>query len=311
MDCMDWIEGFTQDCQARGMTRHAIETYRSQVKAFLEANDKPTEVNLDELRSFLTGLRDKNLSDSSLKGYFAAISAFYDYLVFERLLQSNPVLPFRKRYLARLKVHGEIRQLISIQDLQLLISSAAEIREKAILMVLAKTGMRRGEFMNLKPEDLDFDNDIIHIPEAAKRSNRIAFMDDELKIILLQYLSWRSRRAKTPYLWISKHGGRIHKDYPGQVLAELGAALRLHNPEGPLNQRLSPHCLRHFFTTWLYRAGMDPEYLKWLRGDSLSSEAWEIYNHIDIEEVRIEYLRRIPKLISFDRKITAFLSKIE
>ncbi len=54
---MDWIEGFTQDCQARGMTRHAIETYRSQVKAFLEAYDKPTEVDLDQLRLFLMDLR--------------------------------------------------------------------------------------------------------------------------------------------------------------------------------------------------------------------------------------------------------------
>ncbi len=246
-----------------------------------------------------------------MRGYFSALSAFYDYLVFENKLPNNPILPFRKRYLARVKVHGETRQLISIQNMQLLISAAAGIKEKAILMVLAKTGMRRGEFMNLKPEDIDFNNDIIHIPYAAKRTNRIAFMDDELKIILLQYLSWRSGRAKSPWLWISKHGGRIHKDYPGKVLAELGAALGLHNPEGPLNQRLTPHCMRHFFTTWLYRAGMDSEYLKWLRGDSLSSEAWEIYNHIDIEEVRIEYLRRIPKLISFDRKITAFLSKIE
>lgn len=47
----------------------------------------------------------------------------------------------------------------------------------------------------------------------------------------------------------------------------------------------------------LYRAGMDPQYIKWLRGDSLQKEAWQVHNHIDIESVRMEYERCIPKLL--------------
>ena len=94
-----------------------------------------------------------------------------------------------------------------------------------------------------------------------------------------------------------KRGGRIHKDHAGSVIGTLAQPIGLHNPSGALCERLTPHCFRHFFTTHLYRAGMDPQYIKWLRGDSLRKEAWQVYNHIDPEMVRGEYERSIPKLL--------------
>lgn len=292
---MDLIKGFTSDCHARGLTKHTVETYKSCCNHFLQRYHDPAAVGLDELREYLASLRIRDLQGSTLKGYFAAISSLYDYLVFEGLHDSNPIPGFNKRYLCRLK-HGDERQLISITDMQLLISAAGSILDMALIMALAKTGMRRKELLSLQVGDLDFKNSIIRIPKTAKRTNCIVFMDDELKDILQEYLSWRHKFASSPWVWITKHGGRIHKDYPNRVFADLGASLGLHQKEGPISGRLTCHCMRHFFTTSLFRAGMKPTYIKWLRGDSIK-ESWEIYNHIDPEDVRKEYLERIPKLI--------------
>ena len=307
---MNYLKGFVADCQARGLTAHTIETYRSNVIYFLRAHNEPGTVSLEDLRAFLGELRGRGLQGSTLKGYFAAISAMYEYLNFEGLHAGNPILSFRKRYLSRMKLqsNGEnSRQLISVQDLQLLLQAARDIREITLILFFAKTGMRRGEVLGLKIDDIDLRRRIIHIPAKAKRSNRLAYIDDELAASLEQYISWRQKKARSSWLWITRAGGRIHKDYPGEVLADLGGALELHDPRGPLCNRLTPHCLRHFFTTHLFRAGMDPQYIKFLRGDSLSSEAWQLYNHIDLEEVRDQYVRLIPKLISFDQKITKYL----
>jgi len=257
-------------------------------------------VDLHDLRSFLGDLRTRGIQPSTLKGYFAALSALYDYLVFEGLHNTNPIPSFRKRYLSRLKDQygGEnSRQLISVQDMQLLVSAAGSIHDQALMMTLAKTGMRRGELHGLRLEDIDIKRSIIRIPAKAKRSNRLAFMDIELQEVLAQYLSWRKSRARTDWFWITKHGGRIHKDYPGRILGKLGAQLGLHDPAGPLCSKLTPHCCRHWFTTHLHRAGMNPEYIKWLRGDSLRSEAWQIYNHIDPDDVLDEYLLCMPRLL--------------
>jgi integrase/recombinase XerD len=122
-------------------------------------------------------------------------------------------------------------------------------------------------------------------------------MDDELENALKEFLIWRQQRTKTDFLWISKKGGRIHKEVPGMILADLGRKLHLHQDNGPLGRKLTPHCFRHWFTTHLFRAGMNPQYIKFLRGDSMRSEAWQIYNRIDLELVRGEYLRYIPKIM--------------
>lgn len=293
---LSYLERFVLDCKAKGMTQHSIETYQSNVSEFLSYNPDPRIVSIDQLRSYLEKLRYRKLSHSTLKGYMSAVSSLYDFLVFEKEILVNPVIPFRKRYLDHIKCHPETRQLISIKEMQDLYKAARNIQEKALIMVMAKTGIRRGELHDLRESDIDFDRMTIHIPQKAKRSSNIAIIDEELENTLKDLLLWRQRRAKTDWLWISTKGGRIHKDAPGMILAEIGRKLHLHQDKGPLSRKLTPHCFRHWFTTHLFRAGMDPQYIKFLRGDSLRKESWQIYNRIDIELVRTEYLRCIPQI---------------
>ncbi len=291
-----YLERFILDCRAKGMTKHSIETYQSNISEFLILNPTPEAVTIDNLRHYLDTLRRRQLSHSTLKGYMSAVSSFYDFLVFEKEIQVNPVLPFRKRYLDRIKYNPEARQIISIGEMQTLYKAARHILARAMILVLAKTGIRRGELHDLKVSDIDFQRHIIHIPKKAKRSNNIAFMDDELESTLQEYLIWRQERAKTDWLWISKKGGRIHKDGPGMILADIGRKLHIHQDNGPLCKKLTAHCFRHWFTTHLFRAGMNPQYIKFLRGDSLREESWQMYNRIDIEIVRVEYLRCVPQI---------------
>ena len=171
----------------------------------------------------------------------------------------------------------------------------------AILMMLAKTGIRRGELLDLKIDNIDLKHGIIRLPPKAKRSQRIVFIDQELFNVLNCYIQWRAQRALTPWLWINKNSGKkMDRDYPGELISSLAVPLGLHQPHGPLCYRLTPHCFRHYFTSHLFRAGMDPQYIMWLRGDSMGRQSWQIYNHIDPESVRAEYLRLVPKLISDD-----------
>ena len=283
----------------RGFTNHTVESYRCNVKDFLELIGDPTKINQICLRNHLSILVARNYRGSTLKSYYAALNAFYEFLIFEGLSDVNLIPAFRKRYLTRLikQRKGQTRQIISVEDMRELIRSTDEIRIIAVLTMFAKTGIRRGEFLDLKPADIDLEKNIINLPNKAKRSRQIIFIDSELHQILDMYLVWRRRNSHTRWLWITERGGRMLKDYPGYVMAAIAQPIGLHNPDGPLSERLTPHCFRHFFTTHLYRAGMDPQYIKWLRGDSLQNEAWQVYNHIDPEMVREAYERCIPKLL--------------
>ena len=273
-----YLDKFLVDCETKGMTRHSIETYQSNVLEFFTYYPRPHEVTTDHLRFYLNKLRARNLAISTLKGYMSAVSSFFDFLVFENEIQLNPIPAFRKRYLDHIKYNPSARQLISIREMQELYCAAPHILKKVIIMILAKTGIRRGELHDLKESDLDFYRKTIHIPEKKKRSNYISFMDDEFEHTLKEYLVWGNRKAKTEYLLISNKGGRIHKDRYGMILAELGRELHLHRNDRALEAKLTPHCFRHWFTTNLFRSGMNSQYIKFLRGDSLRDEAWQIYN---------------------------------
>lgn len=298
-DGKELIDLFVSDLELRQLTAHTISGYKANVRTFLEIYPDPVGIGRYELQAFLRILQDNNLKGSTIKSYFIALNAFYEWMIYERICESNPIPGFRKRYLSR-KIRKDTRQIIDCEAATKIIRMAGHIQDKAILLMLAKTGMRRGELLDMQITDLDFEKHLIKCPPKPKRSNCTMFMDDELSFIMDFYLRWWDIHAPDdcPWLWINEAGHRIHKDHIGRVLAKLGEALGIHDPlSTDLDRRLTPHCFRHFFVTQLFRAGMDPEYIRWLRGDSMDVSSWQIYNHIDIEAVRKEYEKNVPKLL--------------
>ena len=297
---MYYVEEFIKDCQIRGLTKQTISTYKCNISDFLAAtHGNPAEITQRDLRDHLMILQQRRYKPSTYNSYYAALNTFYDFLMYEKVVIENPIPAFRKRYLSHIMKtsQGETRQNISVPDMRQLIKQTDEIEIKIIPVAFAKTGLRRGEFLDIIEKDTNLDKEQIFIRNKPKRCRNIVYMDDELHALIDEYLSWRSPRSNSKWLWTSQRGGRIHKDHAGKVIGGLAEPLGLHNPSGPLNERLIPHCFRHFLTTELFKEGMDPQYIKWIRGDSLKKEAWQIYNHIDPDMVRAEYERCIPKLL--------------
>jgi integrase/recombinase XerD len=126
----------------------------------------------------------------------------------------------------------------------------------------------------------------------------MVFFDAETAFILRRWLKVREGRNKKgiPALFLNAMGDRLDR---GGVLLLVGEAARrvgLHHPESErMEDRFSPHCCRHWFTTHLRRAGMRREFIQELRGDS-RREAIDIYDHIDLKELKEAYLACIPQL---------------
>jgi len=304
MDMDRLIQDFVKDCQLRGMSPRSIPHYGyipRVFKNYLEGQGVDFQtVDKDHLRGFIEYLRiEKGVAGKTVENYFAVLSTFYDYLTFEGLVSSNPVLPIRRRYLRRYKDNSmQERQLISVEAMGQLINSEMDIRNKAIIALLAKTGIRRGELISLDVEDVDLVEMRIKLKPTAKRSNRMVFFDAETAFILRRWLKVREGRNKKgiPALFLNAMGDRLDR---GGVLLLVGEAARragLHNPESKrLEDHFSPHACRHWYCTHLFRAGMRREYIKELRGDS-RKEAFDLYNHIDLKELKEAYLACIPQL---------------
>jgi len=299
------LKSFAEDCRLRGMTDESIRRYKSSLRIFLKFLEQK-EISLDSvdmevLRDFLRYLRfERKTKEKTLENYFSALSAFYDYLAFEGLASSNIILPFRKRYLRRYKdgFDDPERRLLSVEEMGQLVNSIMDPRDKAMAVLLAKTGIRRGELLRLDVDDINWEDYSITLKPTPKRSNRVVFFDDECAIVLKRWLRVREKlNPKTNALFISYNTlDRLSRNGVWNAIVKYAKRLGFHNPKSPrLEDHFGPHCFRHWFTTWLLRNGMPREYVKELRGDK-RREAIDIYHHIDKQELRRTYLACIPKL---------------
>jgi len=299
------IMKFCDDCELRSMSDESIRSYKSSLTIFSEhlANKgiNLEDIDMQALEGFLRYLKyDRGVKHKTVESYFTALSSFYDYLVFKELTNVNPVLPFMKRYLKRYKEDYDdpVRKLLSIEEMSRLVNSIMDPRDKSIAILLAKTGVRRGELLRMDVDDLNWGDYSITMKPTRKRSNRVVFFDDECAMILRRWLRVREKLGpKTEALFISyETSERLSRNGVYNAVVKYARRLGFHNPESPrLEDHFGPHCFRHWFTTWLLRNRMQREYVKELRGDT-RGEAIDIYHHIDRENLRRTYLACMPKL---------------
>ncbi|AKB34794.1 site-specific recombinase [Methanosarcina siciliae C2J] len=239
---------------------------------------------------------EKEYTLSTCSNYFAALSTFYDFLEFERIVDRNIIPSFRKRYMRSYKKNHvpESRQLISVEDMGRLIDTPDILAYRVLILFLAKTGIRRNELIMLDRENLDLDNLTVYLKPTAKRSNRTVFFDLETKAFLEVYLDERTDKEKALFVGV-QNGHRITRNQVYDVVAWEAFKIDLHDPKGRLDQKFGPHCCRHWYTTWLRRAGMSRPFIQELRGDA-RKEAIDVYDHIEKDELKEAYLQYIPKL---------------
>lgn len=298
------IEAFQEDAKLRGMSSGASPQYKSLLKIFAEFahSNGYGLLNADRkiLKDFIGYLREEKKAQSTIKKNFAVLSVFYDFLVYDGYLEHNAVQQVRKRYLQMYKADtvSQTRQIISIDQMAMLINSVIDTRDKAIITLLAKTGMRRGELLALDVDDLNLVEMTIMLKPTPKRSNKIMFFDHEAAAVLKKWLKARElySKKKSNALFIARNGERLHRVRVNEVVRDAAIRVGLHNLESDkLENHFGPHCCRHWFTTHLIRAGMPRDFVKELRGDA-RHDAIDIYNHIDKKELRESYLAHIPQL---------------
>jgi len=301
------IELFNKDCHIRALSKHTIESYLSTLKIFSNYLEKRgyslLTVDREILKEYIAFLREAEIEQKTIENRFSTFSSLYDYAVYDGFLEKNIVKDIRKRYLTQYKDNndnGSERKFISVEEMAHFIEIILDIRDKAIAILLAKTGIRRRELIAIDLDDIDWNIMSITLKPTHKRSNRIVFFDPECAIVLRQWLQKREYHAdpenKALFVTYTDRKGRLNRNGVAMAYEKWATLAGLHDPTSDkIKDRFTCHCARHWNTTVLRKAEMPREYIKWLRGDALK-DAMDIYNHIDPEDVRRKYLACIPKL---------------
>ena len=300
------VATFREDCIIQGMSKDTVVRYTSQANIlgrYLEGIGKTfTEVGKQDLVDFLSYLRaEKNLKHKTLKNYFAGWNSLYEYLLFEEKVTANLITVIRKRYLRSYKRESGTsnrRKVLSVDEMAKYLNSILNIRDQTIAVLLVKTGVRRGELINIDMSDIDWMTNSIKLKDKRKRSNLHIFFDDECADILRYWLSVRNTYYVEPgcdALFINNRGRRLDRHGVSDAITKSAARFGIHDSKSKdLDDHFTPHCLRHCFTTYLLENGLNREYVKELRGDA-RRDAVDVYNHISLESLREAYLGAIPQ----------------
>lgn len=298
------IVAFKADLKDRNLSADTVTQYPQYVHTFYDfTGGNLLGVDDETLIRYLAHLRQRGLGQSTIKRYFASLAAFYDFLMFKKQIAANPVSSmFRKRYLKDRKTHdtSQRRQCITVDQAKLLVGSILDNRERAVVVLLLKTGMRRHELSELDLDDVDLPNQVIRLKPTAKRSFETAFIDDETIFVLNRWIKLREKdnKKQIPALFLDKFGNRLSKQAIARIVRKHAAVVGLHDPNSTrkqLQKRFSSHCCRHFWATAMFDAGMSREMIKKLRGDS-QQEAVDGYYDLTIAKLKARYLACIPKL---------------
>ncbi len=256
-----------------------------------ELNHRLLTVETDDVRNFMSMLRDHNYCKSTVARKLATLRSFYKFLVRRGYLTGNPVAPIRtpkqdKRLPKCLEV-AEIEKLLANPDVTTLLGA----RDRAMLEVLYSTGMRVSELIALNVADVDLTTNVVRVAGKGKKRRVIPLGPGAVQTILhfldLRRSDPRSGSFDTDALFINKHGQRLSTR---SVRRKLDKYLL----EAGLDLSVSPHTLRHSFATHMLRRGADLRSVQEMLGhQSLSTT--QIYTHLTGETIKQNYDKSHPR----------------
>jgi integrase/recombinase XerD len=283
----------------RGLSRNTLEAYRSDLQQygeFLERRDLgPLEVQTTDLTAFIselaTGTPDRPpAAPATLQRKIACLRSFYRHLRREQILERDPASELRaprsRARLPKVLSRDEVGRLLE----QPRGSSPAALRDRALLETMYACGLRASEAIGLELSELDLEAGILRARGKGSKE-RIVPVGSKAIEALSAYLA-----HGRPRLVGIRPERRVFVNLRGGGLSRQGLykIVRGHARSAGLEQRMSPHTLRHTFATHLLSGGCDLRSLQEMLGHA-DIGTTQIYTHLSTERLRDVYFDAHPR----------------
>jgi len=251
---VDYINLFVSAKRIEGRSERTLIYYKNTIDRMLETVGKRVSViTTDDLREYLSKYQEKHSSGKvTIDNIRRILSSFFGWLEDEDYIVKSPV-----RRIHKIKTGKVIKDTYSDEELEEMRDNCVEIRDTAIIDMLASTGMRIGEMVLLNKEDIDFgERECVVLGKGDKE--RIVYFDARAKTHLKQYLE--SRQDGNEALFVSLKAPHKRMTIGGieSRLRELGSRMGI--------QKVHPHKFRRTLATMAIDKGMPIEQLQQLLG---------------------------------------------
>jgi integrase/recombinase XerD len=299
----------------RRLARNTLQAYRSdllQLGGFLQARRVPVgEARHEDLAAFLTGLAEgpTPVSAATLGRKLACLRSFYRHLRREGTIAHDPTAqldgPRKTQRLPRVLSRDEVTRLLR----QPRGSEPAALRDRALLEVMYACGLRISEAAGLGLADVDLDERVL-LARGKGSKERLVPVGRQAVAALRAYC--RSGRpvllaagaardvAFPPQAPIGGGSTRVlFLNRRGSALTRQGLykIIQGHARRAGLEQKMSPHTLRHTFATHLLSGGCDLRSLQEMLGHA-DLATTQVYTHLSAERLKDAYFSAHPRALA-------------
>jgi site-specific recombinase XerD len=220
---------------------------------------------------------DCGLSSRSLARHLSSIRGFFRFCLEQEWIKSNPAESFRSpKQMRRLPVYlveDELRRLFAVPDQ----TKPGGIRDHAILVTLANTGLRVSELAGLTTDSVDVERGTLRV-FGKGRKERLVPMNEAVKAVLSRWFDVRPI-SDSNRIFLTQRGKSLG-------IRSIQMMLKKHGLKAGIpSARLTPHKLRHTFATLLHMSDVDIIEIQALLGHSNISST-QIYTHTNAGRLR-------------------------
>jgi len=256
-----------KELKIRKYSRRTIKSYMRYNRDFLLfIGKKPEEVENEDIKKYLYHMvESKKVSTSTLNIIINALKFYYGEILKRKFIYE----------VKRPKKDKKLPMVLSREEIKKILNAVSNIKHKAILTLMYSAGLRVGEVVKLKPEDIDSERKLIHIRGSKGRKDRYTILSDIALEILREY--WKKEK---PRKWLFP-SWNIDKHITTRTAQKI---FKNACKKAGIKKDVTVHSLRHSFATHLLESGIDLRYIQEILGHK-SSKTTEIYTHVSTKNL--------------------------
>lgn len=248
------LDLFISSKSVEGCSEKTLKYYKMTAEKLLRTLNKPIiDITTDDLRSYLSEYQDKNNSSKvTMDNMRRIFSSFFSWLEDEDYILKSPV-----RRIHKVKCANVIKETFSDEALEILRDTCDNIRNLAMIELLASAGMRVGELVLLNKSDINFNERSCVVFGKGKKEREVYF-DARTKLHLQQYLSTRTDNNEALFVSIKAPYNRLLIGGVEKAVRKLGLMAEVN--------KVHPHKFRRTLATMAIDKGMPIEQVQDLLG---------------------------------------------
>ena len=248
------IDNFIAAKKVEGCSDKSISYYKSTIINALEKIEKEVvHITTDDLRSYLNNYQEESgASKVTVDNIRRILSSFFSWLEEENYIVKSPV-----RRIHKVKVGKTVKETYTDEALEQMRDHCSNVRDLALVDLLASTGMRVGELVKLNKSDIDYQNRECVVTGKGDKQRKVYF-DARTKIHLQKYVNSRTDTNEALFVSLLSPGNRLQISGVEIRLRQLGRELNI--------PKVHPHKFRRTLATMAIDKGMPIEQVQHLLG---------------------------------------------